>query len=301
MTDLAPIGIPVYNRINHTKMMITSLLNNKLASDTEVYFFCDNYKSKKDQCLVDEVRSFIFSIQGFKKINIILRDKNFGLSKNTIDGVEHILKTNEKFIWLEDDIIVSKFFLDYMNEALHFYKNNKKIMSITGYAYPIKDLKFKESIALSRLMQCWSWGTWKNKWNYFKKDKNIMSLFNKEMIHEFTFEGANPNFWKQIEWNINGKINTWAVFWYASIFLNDGLCVIPREAYAINVGHDGSGHHTQPNRYFDNILSNSKKFTFINDTKENEEYFYALKKYFISIQPSIYERLISRFNQFINL
>ena len=39
MTDLAPIGIPVYNRINHTKMMITSLLNNKLASDTEVYFF----------------------------------------------------------------------------------------------------------------------------------------------------------------------------------------------------------------------------------------------------------------------
>ncbi len=289
---LAPLGIPVYNRLDHTKKMINSLLQNELASMTEVYFFCDNYKNEKDKKLIEDVRSFIFSITGFKKKSIILRQINYGLYRNTIEGINSILEKHEKFIWLEDDIVVSEFFLNFMNESLNYYENEDKVMSITGYAYPIKRLDIKESVVLTRLMQCWSWGSWKKKWKYFRKDKEMLSAFNKQMINDFNFDGTNPNLWKQVQWNFNGKINTWAIFWYASIFLKKGLCVIPIEAYAINIGHDGSGHHTQSNNYFDNKISKNKKFVFTSDITENKIYFNRLKEFFVSIQPTFYEKII---------
>ena len=136
--NLAPIILFVYNRPEHTKKTLESLKINELASDSLLFIFSDGNKNENDRKSVEEVRNYISTISGFKEINIILREKNLGLADSVISGVAEVIEKYGKAIVLEDDIVTSKYFLKFMNEALDFYDADKKIYSISGYNFPIK-------------------------------------------------------------------------------------------------------------------------------------------------------------------
>ena len=93
----------------------------------------DRNKNETDKKNIDEVRNYISSISGFKEVNIVLREENLGLAESVISGVTEIINKFGKAIVIEDDIVTSKYFLKFMNEALEFYKEQKNIYSISGY------------------------------------------------------------------------------------------------------------------------------------------------------------------------
>ncbi len=293
-TDLAPIGIPVFNRIEHTKLLFNSLLQNELVEESEIYIFCDLEKNTNDKESVLEVRKYVESLSGFKSKQIILRDYNYGLADNTIDGVNHIFKIHEKLIWVEDDKELSPYFLKYMNQGLNYYEAQKKIMSISGYCFPTDNKNTNDSAVITRLMVCWTWATWKDRWLYFDRNISIMNKFNRSMKYQFNFENTNL-FWRQLVGNKTGRAKTWAIFWYASIFINNGLCVCPIEPLAIDTGSDGSGTNIEKTDIFKNELSNKDNFIFPSVIQENKDYYESLKKYFKSIKPSLFFRIKYRF------
>ena len=135
---LSPIILFVYNRPEHTKKTINALLNNKLAVESTLIIFSDGFKNEKDIDDVLKVREVIKNISGFKYLKIVEREKNFGLANSVISGVTEIIEEYGKAIVLEDDILTSKYFLNFMNEFLDLFKKEKKIYSISGYNFPIK-------------------------------------------------------------------------------------------------------------------------------------------------------------------
>ena len=128
------------------------------SQKSRLYIFSDGFKSKNDKVLVDNVRKYIKKIKGFKKIKIIERKKNFGLAKNITTGVSKIINKYGKVIVLEDDIIVSPKFLEFMNLSLNKFKNKKKIWHINGWNYNFKFSKnIKKNSFYWRGMNCWGW------------------------------------------------------------------------------------------------------------------------------------------------
>ena len=115
VTTLAPIVLFVYNRLDHTQKTVQALLDNQLADKSTIFIFSDSAKDNKERYKVNQVREYIKTIDGFKKINIINRDKNYGLADSIIDGVTKIISEFDKVIVLEDDLVSSPFFLKYMN------------------------------------------------------------------------------------------------------------------------------------------------------------------------------------------
>ena len=113
---LAPIAIFTFNRLEHTKNTIEALIQNDLASESELFIFSDGARNLDEEIKVNEVRQYIKQINGFKKINIIEAKKNKGLGKSVIDGVTKIINKYGKIIVVEDDLITSKKFLKYMND-----------------------------------------------------------------------------------------------------------------------------------------------------------------------------------------
>ena len=109
--SLSPIVLFVYNRLDHTKQTIESLQKNELANESELFIYSDAPKNETALEKVKEVRKYIKTITGFKKITIIERDKNWGLANSIIDGVTKIVNEYEKIIVMEDDLITSPFFL----------------------------------------------------------------------------------------------------------------------------------------------------------------------------------------------
>ena len=125
---LAPIVIFTYNRPLHLAKTLNYLKKNNLSKKSKIIFFSDGLKNKKDnqeKKNINEVKNIIRSVKGFKSKEIFYKKKNVGLKKNIINGVSKILKKYKKIIVIEDDVLVGKYFLEYMNMALERYKNDK--------------------------------------------------------------------------------------------------------------------------------------------------------------------------------
>lgn len=135
--SLAPLLLFVYNRPYHTRKTIEALLENESASETDLIIYSDASIDPFNNKVL-ETRNYIKSVIGFRSIVIIERSKNWGLSRNIIDGVTSVINEYGKVIVLEDDLVVSPFFLKYMNEALDFYEKEEQIVCIHGYVYPVK-------------------------------------------------------------------------------------------------------------------------------------------------------------------
>lgn len=118
MTNYAPILLFVYNRPEHTQRVIASLRNNEEANQSHLFVYSDSWKDNNDETAVRKVRQLIHSISGFKEITIIERNKNWGLAHNIIDGVTTQVNRFGRVIVIEDDLLISPYFLRFMNEAL---------------------------------------------------------------------------------------------------------------------------------------------------------------------------------------
>jgi len=295
MSELAPIAIFCYNRLNHLKLTIASLKNNHLANKSSIYIFLDGPKHKQDSVKNNQIFSYISKIKGFAKINIYRQKKNLGLSKSIINGINFVLKKNDKIIVIEDDIVTSPNFLQFMNDSLEKYKKNFKVWHITGHSHLRSNDKEKQKVFFSYYMNCWGWGTWKNRWKFFEKNPNeLIKNFSKRDISEFDLEDTGL-FWSQILKNASGKINTWAIFWYAAIYKRKKLCCNPLKSYVRNIGMDGSGMHCSDSTYLnDNPLYVDSKIKLISKPHFSKKYFNIHKNYFKSQSRSVLKKIINR-------
>ena len=284
MNKLAPIIFVCYNRYKHTAKSLQALKKNKLAKKSKIFIFSDaaSKDKKQDSKKILKIRKFIKKIKGFKTKNIILRKENYGNKKNILSAINKVFEIYDKAIVIEDDLVVSPYFLDYMNFCLNHYSKNKAIWHINGWSYPFLK-KSTNDINFLRTMNCWGWATWRNRWkNIHTNEEKYIKIFTNKMRHNFDIQ-SSANFWSQIIRNKNKSLKTWAVFWYATIFLNKGLTVYPKQSLVKNIGMDGSGRANKEK--VDRIIFNQKFVNFKLDNKIiinklflNDEFNYFMKK-----------------------
>ena len=269
MNDLAPIVLFVYNRLWHTQKTVNALQKNDLVIDSELFVYSDNARDEKVQTDVDAVRAYIKTITGFKKITIVEQSKNKGLANSIIEGVTEVVNTYGKVIVLEDDLVTSPHFLRFMNDALSFYEKEKRVWHVSGWSYPI-NMESVGDVFLWRFMNCWGWATWKDRWQYFEKNVDkCIATFSKDDIYRFNLDGAE-DFWSHVLANKKGRMNTWAIFWYAWIFKKNGLCINPRQTFVQNIGHDGSGVNCDDEDFFSSEMVQTYDVGFISEITEND-------------------------------
>jgi hypothetical protein len=245
--SLAPVVLFVYNRPDHTKQTLEALVKNDLANESDLFVFCDGPKENADVETLEairNVRDLVKSRRWCKSVKIIESQRNKGLADSIVEGVTKIINQFGKIIVLEDDIITSKGFLKYMNEALNLYEQEDKVMHISSYLPYTNSIKTLPETFFLPFMSCWGWATWKRAWDKANWDSNYLYQQIKEpkVLYTFNLDGV-LNFHEQLENNISGSIKTWAIKWYTSIFLNNGLCLYPKISLTINIGLDGSGEN----------------------------------------------------------
>lgn len=241
LMEKAPIVLFTYNRLWHTQQTVEALQRNLLASESELFIFSDGGKNEGDWKKVYAVREYLHTIDGFKKTHITEQKENKGLANSIIDGVTKIVNEYGRIIVLEDDLVTSKYFLQYMNDALKIYETCEEVACISGYTYPIDTLPDTFFI---KGTDCWGWATWKRGWDLFNANgKELLEqICSRGLEAEFDFKNSYP-YTQMLKDQINGKNNSWAVRWYASAFLKDKLCLYPQKAFVQNIGCDDTGTH----------------------------------------------------------
>jgi len=278
MQNLAPIALFVYNRPQHTERTIKFLQQNELATESRLFIFSDGAKTPADEEKVLEVRSFIQKVDGFKSVTLIERKENMGLANSIIDGVSQLTKTYGQIIVFEDDLISSPYTLTYFNEALNRYRKEERVMHIGAYMYPLTQQNLPESF-FYRAATSWGWATWERAWAHFEPNiDSLMKQFDKPKKTAFSIDNT-MNFWKQMRQFKKGKNNSWAIRWYASIFLKNGLTLNPSQSLVNNIGHDGTGVHSGINDIYNVIINPKPIAEFPTLLKEDETAYKAIKAF----------------------
>jgi hypothetical protein len=266
----APVALFVYNRLQHTRETVEALKNNDLAEETELIVFSDGPKIDEHSEAVDCVRAYLRNISGFKKITVVERTTNYGLARSIIDGVTEVCNGAGRVVVLEDDIVVSPFFLDYVNSALRVYENQEDVLSIGCYTFPVK-LCLPETFFF-RVPDCWGWAVWKRSWDLFNPDgKELLEAIKaKGLEKEFDLNGAYP-YCEMLAGQIAGKNDSWAIRWYATALIHNRLTLYPGRSMTFNIGMDGTGIHCGPSSDFRIQLAQAPNMVQKIPVEENKE------------------------------
>lgn len=238
---LAPILLFVYNRPEHVKRTLAALEQNILAKESELFIYSDAARSPQDEASVAEVRKIIrTALPFFKQVNIIERETNWGLARSIIDGVTTQINRYERVIVLEDDLIVAPYFLKFMNDALDTYQHEEKVGHIQACDFT-QDASLPDTF-LIKWTGSWGWATWKRAWKYFNSDGKALleELQRRKLTYTFDFNGKY-GYTRMLRRQTEGKNNSWAIRWNASLFLNDILSLNVGKSLVQNEGFDGSG------------------------------------------------------------
>lgn len=298
----APIALFTYNRADHTQKAVESLLKNEEAKDTELFIFSDGAKNEKAAEGVKKNREYIHEIKklegiGFKTVTLIEREKNWGLADNLIAGITELTDKYGRVIVVEDDLIVSPYFLKYMNDALEKYKDDERVSSISAFLNPV-DCDVPNTFFL-RYFACWGWATWKRGWDLLINDDRELLKRLRWKKNDFNIGGTGP-FYGILYCDKVGLNNSWAIRFYASQFLAGKLQLFPGRTMAIQSGMDGTGTHSGISSVYDNMKLSLVPIE-LEDVlvEENRDMYWKFSKFYGKGQKNTLGTKINRLKSFV--
>ena len=244
----APIIIFVYNRADHFTQVYNALSACKEAKESELFVFSDGAKNEAGKEKVNEVRAAVAAVKDagdFKSVTVTESPVNKGLAASVIAGVTEIINKYGKVIVVEDDCVVSPHFLRYINNALDFYKDNKKIGCISGYTPMIKfPANYTYDVFTAYRSCSCTWACWADRWQGIDWElKEIKDFYNSpKLIRRLNSNGSDR--FIRLYRQTKGNGSSWSVRFGAHLVKNNLLTVYPRYSYITNIGCDESGVHS---------------------------------------------------------
>lgn len=260
--NVAPVCLFTYNRLNETVRTVEALKKNYLAPETDLWIFSDGPKNEASEGLVAEVRAYLKGITGFKTVELIESKENMGLAKSIVTGVSLVVRKYGSLIVLEDDLLTSTNFLDFMNQALVYYKSDPKVISISGYTLNLPSLPGSSDYYFGYRASSWGWGTWEDRWDTIDWEVKDYDQFMKDSKRKALFKRGGSDLVGMLRNQMEGRIDSWAIrFCYAQF--NQGLTtVFPTVSKVNSIGFSGNATHTKFSSRFKVDLDPGKRRAF---------------------------------------
>lgn len=255
--QLAPIIVFAYNRADHLSKTLFALSQNDLAEQCVLYVYCDGAKddaTEEQIAAIANVRAVANAQSWAKETHVIERERNYGLADNIVSAVTEIANRYGRVIVFEDDIVCTKGTMNYLNDALELYANDEKVMHITAYMYPHRK-KLPTTFFYESPYPAGGWATWARAWKHYCGDTQaLVDYWSKDWN---TFDIMGQDFLsRQLLMNLDGRLCTWYVKWYASMRRLGGLCLYPGLSMSNNIGWDNTGvTSNSTDRYTNTVLA----------------------------------------------
>lgn len=265
MNNIAPVVIYTYTRLDHLKKTIAALQENYLASETDIFIVSDGPKDGVAKKLVSDLRNYVDSISGFNAVNRIYREKNMGVFQSVLLAERPIMSDYGRLITMEDDIVTSANFLDFINAGLNYFESSEDVYTVSGYCHPISlPIKSEFDCWKSPWFCPWGYGIWKKKYDMINVERNPLNEI-KKIKSKFHYLKKHGNFFLgSLELDAKG-LTVVADARIAGQMLLLGMCsVMPSKSKVQNIGLDGTGMHCASTNRYDVEIDDGvqREFTF---------------------------------------
>jgi len=296
-----PILISVYNRYSHLLQCIESLKSNKSSKFSTLYVTSDAPSANEDVEAVLKIRNYVGQIEGFKEVILLENKENKGSFNTIFSAINFVLSKHERLIFLEDDNIVSRNFLDYMNVCLTYYQHHTSIFSISGYNYPISlPDNYKYNIYKWPGFSAWGVGLWKKKWVNINWDIDELHKYItiKENIKKINHKSQSSL--PILQYIINSKKIIIDAYIGYYLLKNGQFSIYPCISKVRNLGHDGTGEHGGiTNIYRNQPIDHDMNFSIYDDPPLNKEIFEILRHHFKLSKKEHFIQYLKKYIMFI--
>lgn len=242
---VAPVIIPTCNRSQHFQNLVGSLQACPLAEQTHLYIALD---APFSEAVVAENRRILQiseKLMGFARVTIWKRESNMGAVRNIAEAVDEVFQNHDRLIFLEDDNIVAKNFLLFMNQAMNAFASDPRCFSVSGYQFmPRQNESPGADIYRSPFFSAWGVGLFRDR--YIRADHLCGRRASSFFLNPFNCWRANKIDRRLLPMYLaarrRGAIHG-DVFYRLHCLANNLYSAFPSVTKVINRGFDGSGQN----------------------------------------------------------
>ncbi|RZJ85650.1 MAG: glycosyltransferase [Chryseobacterium sp.] len=244
------IGVFCYNRVSKLKRCIDALLLNSECADMDIIFFSDGAKEGADDSPILAVRNYIDSLTGFRKVIKHYREYNLSTGPNFRTGLTYLCENYDRFIIVEDDLIVSPNYLKFLIDSLKFYKDEPSVFCVTAYVFPISgDTDPYDTIVYKRFCS-YGWGSWSDRFKNIIWDESALNeLMNNSPGFKKRLNAEGHDLVRMLKKQIKGTISTWDIQMQTHVAENRLKVIYPKLSKVSNIGFDEESTNTSGVNY----------------------------------------------------
>jgi len=237
-----PIMIIAFNRPESTERVFREV---RKIKPKDFFLAVDGPRNKEEEKKVQRVRDTINEIDWECNVHTLFSDKNKGCLGGVSSAESWFFDNVGRGIILEDDAVPSPDFFSFCAEMLEKYKNDERIMHITGFNYK-GSCECEDSYYFSRYPYTYGFASWRRAWkkqdlkmsNYetFKKKRFFRSVFPSFLERTYTkkiFDEAYSN----------DKVGP-DTQWLFALASNNGLTIVPKNNMIEYIGFGPESTHT---------------------------------------------------------
>lgn len=241
-----PVLFMIFNRPDTTQKVFNAI---KKAKPRKLFVAADGPREGKEgeKKICGQVRKIMEQINWNCELKTLFRDKNLGCKIAVSSAIDWFFENVEEGIILEADCLPSQSFFWFCQELLDYYRNDTRIMHISGNNFQFGKKRGEGSYYFSKYAHVWGWATWRRAWKYFDVNMDTFEKFKKEgqINNVFRIKQQQKSWIKTFQITYSGKIDTWDYQWAYACFINNGLCLIPNINLVSNIGFNKEALHTK--------------------------------------------------------
>lgn len=243
----------MFNRPDHVAHTFDAI---RQAKPKQLFVAADGPRNESDQEGCQKCREIVVSnVTWDCHMTTRFLDYNLGCKKAVSSAIDWFFEHVEYGIILEDDCLPSPDFFHFCSSLLHYYKDDDRIMHISGSNFNTVSKQVSSSYIFSKYGLIWGWATWKRAWRYYDVDIREYQQLKEHSQLEYYWPDLNERLVRiKLYDNLYaGNIDTWDYQWSLTKYMQNGLSIIPKVNLVSNIGFDNLATHTKhdPDNYKD--------------------------------------------------
>jgi hypothetical protein len=295
VNNFAPIVIPTYNRYEKFKVCMEALSNCADVAKHDIFVFIDGARDAESRKAQNNIMHYLSTLSGSElRLNIEIREHNLGASQNCFLAQAAITQKYGRSIYMEDDVVPAPGYLRFMNDALNFYEEDLRVLSVAGFS-PVDVSSLTESgVYFSNRFNAWGSGIWRRSLEVYPS-REMFKHVSQDFIDavdvvEKKYGSALARLAKKV---VDDELDAQDIRNTLVQIVTNRYTAYPVKSFVSNIGHDGSGVHCSKTTIYESVpieLAIRPSF-FTTDVSEDNR---ILAENFKFRQPGLFKRLLAR-------
>jgi len=241
-----PVALLIFNRPDTTARVFGAIRN---ARPPILLVVADGPRAGNpdDARMCAAARALIENIDWPCRVLKNFSDVNLGCRQRVSSGLDWVFSMVEEAIILEDDCLPHPTFFHYCDELLARYRDDTRIMHISGNNFRINRSHNPYSYYFSRYNHIWGWASWRRAWKFYDVTMKLWpEIRNDKRLFDVFSDRASTRFWSSMfDRAYRGEINTWDFQWTFACWVQSGSSILPAKTLVSNIGFDSGATHTK--------------------------------------------------------